>query len=169
MKLTLYVLLFLPISIFAQDMNKCIIDSSSNKTMLIGQTTPEAFKDTAFAWWFNSEFDNYTIDSSALSFIEKDFSKIEVTVVMGTWCSDSRREVPRLLKILSNLDFPLTKLTIINVDRKKDDHAGKVKNLEIEKVPTIIVTKDGYEMGRIIETPKESLEKDLVNYFNREI
>jgi len=169
MKVIIFFLFLFPLTIIAQDMNKCIIDTTTNKAMLIGPTSLEAFKDTAFAEWYNSEYDNYSIDSSALTSLGNDFSLIEVKIVMGTWCSDSRREVPRLMKILNHIDFPLTKLTIINVDRKKDDHNGKVKNLDIEKIPTVIVYKDGYEMGRIIETPQESLEKDLVRYFNRKI
>ena len=162
-------LVLFSLTMFAQDMNKCIIDTTTNKAMLIGPTSLEAFKDTAFANWYNTEYESYKIDTTVLAGMEKDFTLIEVKVVMGTWCSDSRREVPRLIKILTHLDFPLNKLTIINVDRHKDDGRGLVKDLDIEKIPTIIVYKDGFEMGRIIETPNESLEKDLVKFVNSEI
>ena len=38
----------------------------------------------------------------------------------------------------------------------------ETEGLKIELVPTIIFYKDGYEIGRIVETLTESLEKDLL-------
>ena len=35
--------------------------------------------------------------------------------------------------------------------------------LGIQRVPTFIIYKNNIESGRIIETPKTSLEQDLVN------
>ncbi len=39
----------------------------------------------------------------ALSFLEQDAT---ITCVLGTWCSDSRREVPRFWKLLDEMDHP---------------------------------------------------------------
>jgi len=36
-----------------------------------------------------------------------------------------------------------------------------IDNLDIKRVPTFIIYENGEEIGRIIETPKKSLEKDL--------
>jgi thiol-disulfide isomerase/thioredoxin len=81
---------------------------------------------------------------------------------MGTWCSDSRREVPRMLKVLDIIGFPKENLSIINVDRNKKGIADEADDLNIELVPTFILYEDEKEIGRIIETPEETLEKDLV-------
>jgi len=80
---------------------------------------------------------------------------------MGTWCSDSRREVPRFYKILDSLNFPSAKVKLIMVDRKKEAAEVNIASLNIELVPTMIIYNDGLEIGRIVETPKETLEKDL--------
>ena len=80
---------------------------------------------------------------------------------MGTWCSDSRREVPRFYKILDSLNFPSAKVKLIMVDRKKEAAGIDISPFNIELVPTMIFYNDGLEDGRIIETPKETLEKDL--------
>jgi uncharacterized protein (DUF1015 family) len=44
------------------------------------------------------------------------------------------------------------------VDRTK---TVEKMELEIEKVPTFIVYRNGEEIGRIIETPIKSMEEDL--------
>ncbi len=87
---------------------------------------------------------------------------------MGTWCSDSRREVPRFYKILDELNYPEEKVELINVDRNKVGIENSVDSLNIELVPTFIIYSKGEEIGRIIETPKESLEKDLAKILNKQ-
>jgi thiol-disulfide isomerase/thioredoxin len=80
---------------------------------------------------------------------------------MGSWCSDSRREVPRFYKILDRLKFDQNKLTLFCVDRSKKDSADDTSKLNIESVPTFIFYRKEKEIGRIIESPKETLEKDI--------
>lgn len=135
---------------------------SGNKTMLVGISTREVFQDSSFAWWFNSEYNNYDVDTNVVGNYKELISSKNIKIVLGTWCSDSRREVPRVIKILDFIDFPEKNLTFINVDRKKKGLNNEVENLDIEYVPTIIVYKNDEELGRIIETPEDTLENDLV-------
>jgi len=161
MKKILLILLLISPTIFCQE-NKIVEDTRTLKPMLIGNTTREAFKDTNFAWWYNSKYTNYEVNKGRLaSYIEKINDKT-MKIVMGTWCSDSRREVPRMLKILDMIGFPKEKVSIINVDRKKKGISNEVDGLNIELVPTFILYNGSTEIGRIIETPEETLEKDLV-------
>jgi hypothetical protein len=51
---------------------------------------------------------------------------------------------------------------LIGVNREKQGLSDEAEELDIEFVPTIIFYKDGSEIGRIVETPAESLEKDLL-------
>ncbi len=44
---------------FAQDFNTIIIDDESDKPMLIGYCTREAFDDTSFSDWWNEEYNMY--------------------------------------------------------------------------------------------------------------
>ncbi|MCB9249007.1 MAG: hypothetical protein H6613_10930 [Ignavibacteriales bacterium] len=53
-------------------------------------------------------------------------------------------------------------MELINVDRNKEGLENEVNGLDIELVPTIIVYDKGEEIGRIIESPMETLEEDLV-------
>ena len=81
--------------------------------------------------------------------------------MFGTWCHDSQREVPRLLKTfdLSGLEVP--KLTLVAVDRKKTDPLGLAKQYGLRYTPTFILLNDGKELGRVIERPKTGLTQDL--------
>lgn len=158
---SIFIVLFFSIITLAQTTNQCVIDQKSGKPMLVGLCDRASLQDTSFAWWFNSEYDNYELDGETLSKIKIDSEFQSITIVMGTWCSDSRREVPRFYKILDSLNFPSAKVKLIMVDRKKEAAGLAISYLNIELVPTMIFYNDGLEVGRIIETPKESLEKEI--------
>ena len=81
---------------------------------------------------------------------------------MGTWCSDSRREVPRFLKIIDGLNIPQENISIYCVDRDLSTENNEIDNLNIKAVPTFIFYRDNIELGRIVEAPTESLEIDMV-------
>jgi len=51
---------------------------------------------------------------------------------------------------------------LINVNREMVGLADEVDGLEIHFVPTFIFYRDEEEIGRIIEMPYESLEKDML-------
>lgn len=141
--------------------NKLIKDGNSNKLMLVGSFEMEALKDSNFGWWFNSEYSNYEIDTKTLNPIINLFEGKVIKIVLGTWCSDSRREVPRFLKILNYVGYPEDKIFFIGVDRDKKGLSNEVDGIEIDLVPTFIIYESGKEVGRIIESPIVSLEQDL--------
>jgi len=53
------------------------------------------------------------------------------------------------------------KITYINIDREKKEPADLLAGLNIQSVPTFIVLLNGKEIGRIVETPKVSVEQDI--------
>ncbi len=160
-KYLLFILFCVSPVLKAQELNKIVIDEKSEKPMLIGYSDRTAFQDTNFAWWFNSEYNNYKVDTIQIGCIRDLVNNYKIVIVMGTWCSDSRREVPRLYKILDELNFSEENIDVINVNRKKEGLADEVKNLDIELVPTIIFYLNDEEVGRIIETPETTLERDM--------
>lgn len=81
---------------------------------------------------------------------------------MGSWCGDSQEQVPRFLKIMDAIGFSENNITIYCVDRNKKTDKGETDNLKITLVPTFIFYKDGKEIGRIVETPKTTLEKEML-------
>ena len=147
---------------FSQELNSVIFDEKANQEILYGFCNIEGFTSGTFNEWFQTEYDNYIVDTETLSLINQEaLDSLEITIVLGTWCSDSRREFPRFYKILEHLNYMFDDLTIIAVNRTKEAENTPVYKLTIELVPTIIFYKQGTEIGRIIESPVFSLEKDI--------
>ncbi len=144
-------------------------DILTQEPMLLGYCNRQAFKDTSFSWWFNSVYDMYEVDSVTAQKMAGMLGNLNITVVMGTWCSDSRREVPRFFRILDSMKFPQEKVTIITVGRNLKGMGSETDSLDIESVPTFIFYKNGKEIGRIVESPKVSLEKDMLKILYKKI
>lgn len=109
---------------------------------------------------FQAEYKDYQPSKeelAAVAALEED----TLVVLFGTWCHDSQREVPRLLKTfdLSGLDVP--KLTLIAVDTNKTDPQGMAKKYQLKYTPTFVLLNDDKELGRVIERPRTSLTQDL--------
>jgi thiol-disulfide isomerase/thioredoxin len=87
----------------------------------------------------------------------------EVTVFLGTWCGDSRRELSRLWRALDEAGGTVPfQIRYIGVDREKKQPADLVAENDIRYVPTLIVRREGREVGRIIETSPNGVEQDLL-------
>ena len=82
-------------------------------------------------------------------------------VYLGTWCPDSLREVPRLLKILDLARPEALRVRFYGIDRTKERPARLVRRVALERVPTFVLTVGGREVGRIVEMPETTLEHDL--------
>lgn len=150
---------------FAQEKFSRVIDEKSGKEMIVGLCDFKVFADSNYSWWFDNEFKNYKPDSLVIDRLKniKDFPN--VILIMGTWCSDSKREVPRFYKIVKLINYPEEKVKIICVDRKKETPDFDIASYNIKYVPTFIFEKNGKEVGRIIETPKQNLEEDILEIF----
>lgn len=87
----------------------------------------------------------------------------EVTIFLGTWCGDSRREVPRFWRGLDEAGGSVPfKVTYVTVDRQKKEPAGPVTENGVQYLPTFIVRRGGHEVGRIVETAPNGIEHDLL-------
>ncbi|MBI1936790.1 MAG: thioredoxin family protein [Ignavibacteriales bacterium] len=163
MKKFLIMILSLPLFLCAQEKNKLAVDEKSGKQIAIGICDRTVFADTNFSWWYDSEYNNYEAAVQTLDSIKSKLENVSIAIVMGTWCSDSRKQVPAFLRILDELKFEPDKLTLICVDRKKEAEGTRAKDLDIKLVPTLIIYKDEHEIGRIVETPRTTLESDMKN------
>ena len=68
-----------------------------------------------------------------------------------------------MLRILHELNIPSHQISLIGLTSKKDEPKNRAKKLKVINTPTFIVFKNNIEIGRIIERPSMSLEKDLSN------
>lgn len=87
----------------------------------------------------------------------------EVEIFLGTWCGDSRREIPRLWKALDQLGSTPFGLHYVAVDRGKKEPSGPIAEGGVLYLPTLIVKRNGHEVGRIVETAPHGVEADLAD------
>ncbi|MFZ7110799.1 MAG: thioredoxin family protein [Desulfatiglandales bacterium] len=111
---------------------------------------------------FEENARTYAPQAGPLERIRAIGEETDLILFIGTWCPDSRSEAPKLLKILAMADNPNLALTIMGVDRDKDDGEGLARAHKIERVPTAVFIRGGRELGRIVEHPKRSPEEDLL-------
>jgi hypothetical protein len=160
--LTSFILFMFFISAMSQDYNRIIFDPKAEEDIIYGYCNREGIASGQFSSWFEPEYESYTVDDSIMLSINTDFLiSCNIIVVLGTWCSDSQREIPRLLKILDFVQFPEDNLKLICIDRSKNAEGTEVTDLDIQLVPTIIFYQGDTELGRIIESPEVSLESDI--------
>jgi tetratricopeptide (TPR) repeat protein len=140
--------------------------------MLLGHCTRTALLESPYKEWFVKNYNDYAVDSSAANELARLLAGKTIVTFMGTWCGDSKREVPRLLKILDYCHFRNENLNLVMVSyrdgayKQSPQHEERGKN--IFRVPTILLYAGNKELGRIIEFPKQSLEKDMVSILKNE-
>jgi len=141
--------------------------ATEKPVILYGTCTKDNLILEPHAKWYNPGFDNYQPHASTLSELKKQsIESVDIKIFFGTWCGDSKREVPRFLKLLAALSFPEKNIQLIAVGNGdsliKQSPQHEEKGLGIFRVPVIIIYKNGVELNRINEFPVFSLEKDLL-------
>ncbi len=152
---------FSGMQIMAQTKNHMIIDNKTKTNMLVGYCDKNGLEKDAYGVHFLDEYDSYKPKDRYINKLNDKLDNIEMTIVLGTWCSDSKREVPRYYKILNEVGYDDKRIRLIAVDRNKEATGIDIMEIDIQKVPTFIIYRDKIEIGRIIETPNKSLESDL--------
>ncbi len=164
------VLLISSCMVFSQEFNK-EITLENGKTFLLGKVNLDGFDSDPYKIWYQQGHKSYTVDETLIKLIRKSLKGHQIKLFLGTWCGDSKREVPRIIKILETANFPMKNLEIVALDRReglvKTSPGGEEKGLNIIKVPTLIFFKNVKEVNRIVESPIESLEEDMVQIILR--
>lgn len=136
--------------------------------IIVGIQKRMALETAPYDTWFKSAYKEHTLDTVTINSIKQDLAQTDITVYMGTWCEDSQRETPAFYKILDLAGIEANTIKLITVSEDKDTPDGLEKGMNITNVPTIILSKKGEELGRIVEYPIESLEKDIAKILSGE-
>ena len=151
------------VSLFGQEVNQRVFDEKSQTDILVGVCTRDGLLGCAFAEDYHIEYPMYKPNDTVVAQIKGLIGDLRCVIVLGTWCGDSKEQVPRFFKIIDQASVKFDKLEIYCVDRQKEAPGMDIKTTyNIEKVPTFIFYRDETEIGRIIETPKTTLEKDML-------
>ncbi|TWX56893.1 thioredoxin family protein [Colwellia hornerae] len=111
---------------------------------------------------FNKNFNEFLLSEQEKEIIAQWPESLKIDIYFATWCHDSEREVPKLLKLLQG--NKQISATLIALDYQKEDPQQLAKANNVKYTPTIIIYQDEsktVELGRVIERPNTSLVADI--------
>lgn len=136
-------------------------DVSGNKILKGFITKQELATDSAFTWFFQNQKD-YTPDQNALQLLKANKDSINIIAFGGTWCDDTKYILPKFFVLADNAGISQDRITLLGVDHDKKTIQHLSEAFNITNVPTIIVMKNGKEMGRVVEYGHTGMfDKDL--------
>lgn len=127
--------------------------------VLLGRVRSPALPSMSQEW--RKDYDAYEPAMEDVTILAAMQGPAILDVYFGSWCPDSRRELPRLLKILDRASPPGLRVRFYGLDRTKKKPARLARRGAIERVPTFVLSAGGQEVGRIVESPRSTLEHDL--------
>lgn len=147
--------------------NKVIKDPSSDQSILVGPVTVKGFSSIEFGKIYNNNFNSYEPAIKKLEPYKEKILKSGITIVLATWCPDTQKQLPRFLRIMEELDYPLEKIRMIAVDHEMEAPGINPKlKYNIQQVPTFIFYHPkSEEIGRIVEKPGKSLEHSIAEIY----
>lgn len=132
---------------------------------LQGKIPSSSLQTAPFNEWYNPNYKSYSVDENLSTIIKDKGSDLTFKIFFGSWCGDSKKELPRVMKILSESKIAQNQIELIALqgsgDLYKQGPNGEEKGFQIHRVPTIICYKNQQEIGRIVEEPVTNLETDL--------
>ncbi|NOS91342.1 MAG: hypothetical protein HOP30_05435 [Cyclobacteriaceae bacterium] len=154
----------------------CLTISSvaqSHEKKLLNEVELSQLKQEPYNSWYASNFDSYHPNASLVEALKKQkLSNYSIKIYFGSWCGDSKRELPRMMRLLKEINFPEKNVTLIGVDDSTEVYKQSPKRLEaglnIYRVPTFIIYEGKNEVSRIVEYPVETLERDLLKIISRQ-
>lgn len=111
---------------------------------------------------FSTNYDDYTLSDDEVDAVKQLPDSVSIKVFFGTWCHDSERELPRLLKAYKKSDV---EIEMISLDMNKSEPEGRAVQNKIKYTPTFIVYNNNIEVGRIVEQPEVSLAEDIFAFY----
>ncbi len=149
--------------------NYVAVDPSDSSRYLYGPCDKSALLEGEFAEWTKPGYTAYKPDGSdCLELLGRTrWSGVKVEVFFATWCGDSKYQVPRFLRMTELAQMPDSCLSLIALDGDKCGPCGEEQNRQIHRVPTFIVSRNGVELGRIVEWTDRSLAEDFWRILSR--
>ena len=151
----------------AQDQYQVLSERPNEKTLkgIINRASVQ--NDSSFSW-YASNLKGYNPNTEAVAGLKTHADSLQLIVFLGTWCSDSHNIIPKFFALTDAASLPENKITLIGVDRKKKTIGYLTEALNVKNVPTIIVMKNGKEVGRVVEYGKYGMfDKELGEIINK--
>ena len=149
--------------------NKTITDERTERKELVGTCTRAGFQKEEFKMWFDKGYNEYQPKEEIVNKLKAVtlYKGVTIKIIFGTWCGDSRREVPRFFKLVDKADIPEKIIRLTAVDTKKTSRDKSIEGIAFTHIPTFIFYRKGSEIGRIVESTEKSLEEDMLKILTK--
>jgi thiol-disulfide isomerase/thioredoxin len=136
-------------------------DGSGNKIIKGFMSRQVLATDTAFTWFAKNQ-EGYVPDQQAVQALRANKDSINIIAFGGTWCGDTKNILPKFFVLSDVAGLSPDKVTLIGVDHSKKTIQHLTEAFNVTNVPTIIVMKNGKEIGRVVEYGKYGMfDKEL--------
>lgn len=144
-------------------------DPVSNGKMLVGVIhKADLTGEPEFNSWYSESQKIYpTMNTDAIEALRANRDKIYILVFGATWCEDSHYVVPKFFKLQEAAGFPEDHIIMYSLNHEKKLNTPIVDAFGVTNTPTIIVMKNGRELGRVVEYGKTGFwDKELADIIN---
>ncbi len=167
-------ILNLVLSLFATNINaqsrpEVLIDSFyNNEKILKGEITKnDLANNLAYTWYAESQKIYPVPYAAAVEGMKKNKNNVNIVIFGGTWCEDTHFVLPKFFEMQEVSGFSEDRITIYGVDRNKHTTGTIAEDYHVTAIPTIIVMKDGKEVGRVVEYGKTGKwDKEFADIFS---
>jgi thioredoxin family protein len=144
------------------------VESQKYGKLLLGQQMKEQFLKEPFRQWFENEKEAYHPDAEIIKSLKKEnINSTKIFILIGTWDTNSQKELPKIIKVLEEIKFPDSRLEIIAVNDKYQSPSSEEVIFNIQKIPTIIVRRYGKDLGRVTLSETDNVENALLDIFSK--
>ena len=125
-------------------------DGHGNKVIKGFLSRQELATDTSFGWFARNQ-EGYVPEQNALQALRANRDSVNIIAFGGTWCDDTKYILPKFFVLADAAGLSQDRITIVGVDHNKKTLQHLSEAFGITHVPTIIVMRNGREVGRVIE------------------
>lgn len=162
MRKPIYIIIALLLVSCAVHRSTKVLATKDHSDNLVGIATKNHFLQAPYKSWFVSNYEEHLPEASSVKELKQLIKGVKIKAFMGTWCGDSKREIPKFYKLLDAINFNYKNLQLVAVNRSKKTPDKLEKGYHIKRVPTFIFYKKGEEIGRFVEYAVENMEKDFI-------
>jgi hypothetical protein len=136
-----------------------ISTASNGKKVLKGKIDMKTLMNDSSAAWFYAGVNNYQPNDNMLNYIKENRGKFNVVAVIGTWDDASRKLLTALYRVIILAGSPDEQILTFGADEKLQTDAPT--DYKVKKLPTLIVFREGKEIGRINADTEDTVESAL--------
>lgn len=140
----------LSIAAFGQTPYETLQERPNEKT-LKGWLTRAVLEQESSFTWMQENYKAYQPHAAGLQMLRQYKDSVRFLIFMGTWCEDSHFIIPRFFALADAAALAAERISLVGVDRNKTTWGQLSATLHVDLVPTIIVYRQGKELGRVVE------------------